>query len=99
MSCFVHAELSLLSPDRSTRILCEAGAVPVLVLLLQSSDAEVQFCSCTALRNIAAAQELHPKLLSVGSHYLLKCLLTLMSSSVPKVTEVCDYKGWATIFE
>uniref|UniRef100_A0A3B5PUN2 Vacuolar protein 8 n=1 Tax=Xiphophorus maculatus TaxID=8083 RepID=A0A3B5PUN2_XIPMA len=64
--------------------LCQAGGIPVLVLLLQSSRSEVQFYSCTALCNIAAVQEHHPKLLSVGGHYLSKSLLTLMSSSVEK---------------
>uniref|UniRef100_A0A3P9PLN5 Vacuolar protein 8 n=1 Tax=Poecilia reticulata TaxID=8081 RepID=A0A3P9PLN5_POERE len=64
--------------------LCQAGGIPVLVLLLQSSRSEVQFYSCTALCNIAAAPEHHPKLLSVGGHYLSKSLLTLMSSSVEK---------------
>lgn len=73
-------------PDWPTRILCQAGAIPVLVLLLQSVDSEVQFYSCTALCNIAAKQEHHPKMLSIGSHFLLKSLLTLMSSSVRKVT-------------
>ncbi|PWA29789.1 hypothetical protein CCH79_00007972 [Gambusia affinis] len=71
----------------STRALCQAGGIPVLVLLLQSSRSEVQFYSCTALCNIAAVQEHHPKLLSVGGHYLSKSLLTLMSSSVEKVTK------------
>lgn len=65
--------------------MCQAGAIPVLVLLLQSSDSEVQFHSCTALCNIAAAPEHHPKLLSIGGRYLAKALLTLMSSSVQKV--------------
>ncbi|KAM7376199.1 hypothetical protein PAMP_005942 [Pampus punctatissimus] len=78
------ALLYLTQSDWSTRILCQAGAIPVLVLLLQSSDSEVQFYSCTALCNIAAVQEHHPKFLSIGGHYLLKSLLTLMSSSVQK---------------
>uniref|UniRef100_A0A3Q2CJ63 Vacuolar protein 8 n=1 Tax=Cyprinodon variegatus TaxID=28743 RepID=A0A3Q2CJ63_CYPVA len=69
-----------------TQILCHAGAIPVLVLLLQSSNSEVQFYSCTALCNIAAVQEHHPKLLNIGGHYLSKSLLTLMSSSVQKVS-------------
>lgn len=78
--------------DWSTRLLCQAGAIPVLVLLLQSSDSEVQFYSCTALCNIAAIREHHPKLLSIGGHYLLKSLLTLMSSSVQKViATLVDY--------
>ncbi|KAM8737893.1 uncharacterized protein AB9X84_022793 isoform 3-T3 [Acanthopagrus schlegelii] len=64
--------------------LTQSGAIPVLVLLLQSSDSEVQFYSCAALCSIAAVQEHHQKLLSIGGHFLLKSLLTLMSSSVQK---------------
>ncbi|XP_010753475.3 vacuolar protein 8-like [Larimichthys crocea] len=78
------ALLHLTQSDWSTRILCEAGAIPVLVLLLQSSDSKVQFHSCTALCNIAADREHHPKLLSMGGDFLLKSLLTLMSSTVQK---------------
>ncbi|XP_070776613.1 uncharacterized protein [Enoplosus armatus] len=84
------ALLHLTQSDWSIRMLCRAGAIPVLVLLLQSSDSEVQFYSCTALCNIAAVQEHHPKLLSIGGHFLLKSLLTLMSSSVQKnSTQAC----------
>lgn len=72
-------------PEYSTNILCQAGAIPVLVLLLQSSDSEVQFYSCSALCNIAVFQEHHSKLLRIGGHFLLKSLLTLMCSSVQKV--------------
>ncbi|KAL7379534.1 hypothetical protein ABVT39_000880 [Epinephelus coioides] len=78
------ALLHLTQSDWSTRILCQAGAIPVLVLLLQSSDSEVQFHSCTSLCNIAAVQEHHPKLLNIGGHFLLKSLLTLVSSPVQK---------------
>ncbi|MEQ2220417.1 hypothetical protein ILYODFUR_005263 [Ilyodon furcidens] len=77
------ALLHLTQSDCSRRILCQAGAIPVLVLLLQCSNSEVQFYSCTALCNIAAIQEHHPELLSIGAH-LSKSLLTLMSSSVQK---------------
>ncbi|KAI9546138.1 hypothetical protein NQZ68_029373 [Dissostichus eleginoides] len=68
----------------SRRLLGDAGGFPVLVLLLQGSDSEVQFYSCSALCNISSAQELHPKMLSIGSHFLLKSLLTFASSSVQK---------------
>ncbi|XP_029317274.1 vacuolar protein 8-like [Cottoperca gobio] len=78
------ALLHLTQSNWSTRLLCQAGGIPVLVLLLPSSDTEVQFYSCTALCNIAAVQEHHPKLLDIGSHFLLKSLLTLVSSSVQK---------------
>ncbi|XP_034530538.1 vacuolar protein 8-like [Notolabrus celidotus] len=86
----IWALLYLTQSDWSTRILCEAGAIPVLVLLLQSSDSVVQLHSCTALCNIAAEEEHHPKLFSMGGHFLLKSLLTLMSSSVRKnSTQAC----------
>ncbi|XP_033977942.1 vacuolar protein 8-like, partial [Trematomus bernacchii] len=76
------ALLHLTHSDWSRRLLGDAGGFPVLVLLLQGSDSEVQFYSCSALCNISSARELHPKLLSIGSHFLLKSLLTLASSSV-----------------
>ncbi|KAL3049784.1 hypothetical protein OYC64_009107 [Pagothenia borchgrevinki] len=72
------ALLHLTHSDWSRRLLGEAGGFPVLVL--QGSDSEVQFYSCSALCNISSARELHPKLLSMGSHFLLKSLLTLASS-------------------
>ncbi|XP_071058817.1 uncharacterized protein [Pseudochaenichthys georgianus] len=78
------ALLHLTHSDWSRGLLGEAGGFPVLVLLLQGSDSEVQFYSCSALCNISSARELHPKLLSIGSHFLLKSLLTLASSSVQK---------------
>ncbi|XP_039898511.1 vacuolar protein 8-like isoform X2 [Simochromis diagramma] len=78
------ALLHLTQSDWSTRLLCQAGAIPVLLLLLQSSDSEVQFYSCTALCNIAAIHEHHPRLLRIGGHYLSRSLLTLMSSPVKK---------------
>ncbi|XP_041810152.1 vacuolar protein 8-like isoform X1 [Chelmon rostratus] len=84
------ALLHLTQSDCSTRILCQAGAIPVLVLLLQSSDSVLQFYSCTALCNIAAVPEHHPQLLGIGGHFLLKSLLTLVSSSVRKnSTQAC----------
>lgn len=72
--------------------MCQAGAIPVLVPLLQSSDSEVQFYSCSALCNIAAFQEHHSKLLSIGGHFLLKSLLTLISSSVERVSSMDPFK-------
>uniref|UniRef100_A0A674NH76 Vacuolar protein 8 n=1 Tax=Takifugu rubripes TaxID=31033 RepID=A0A674NH76_TAKRU len=78
------ALLHLTQSGKIAQIMCQAGAIPVLVPLLQSSDSEVQFYSCSALCNIAAFQEHHSKLLSIGGHFLLKSLLTLMSSSVER---------------
>lgn len=72
--------------------MCEAGAIPVLLPLLQSSDSEVQFYSCSALTNVAAFREHRSKLISIGGRYLLKSLLTLMSSSVERVSSVHAFK-------
>uniref|UniRef100_A0A3B4FK64 Vacuolar protein 8 n=1 Tax=Pundamilia nyererei TaxID=303518 RepID=A0A3B4FK64_9CICH len=91
------ALLHLTQSDWSTRLLCQAGAIPVLLLLLQSSDSEVQFYSCTALCNIAAIHEHHPRLLRIGGHYLSRSLLTLMSSPVKKVTLNMSYFNLTTI--
>uniref|UniRef100_A0A3Q0SDH1 Vacuolar protein 8 n=1 Tax=Amphilophus citrinellus TaxID=61819 RepID=A0A3Q0SDH1_AMPCI len=82
-----NATWAILHLTRSGGIIsfeCHSGAIPVLLLLLQSSDSEVQFYSCTALCNIAAMQEHHPRLLRIEGHYLSRCLLTLMSSPVKK---------------
>ncbi|TWW71795.1 hypothetical protein D4764_16G0002920 [Takifugu flavidus] len=86
------ALLHLTQSGCSTRIMCQAGAIPVLVPLLQSSDSEVQFYSCSALCNIAAFQEHHSKLLSIGVAIQeqlmeLDCVLplkVLMKSSSPE---------------
>lgn len=66
--------------------MCEAGAIPVLLPLLQSADSEVQFYSCSALTNVAAFREHRSKLMGIGGRFLLKSLLTLMSSSVERVS-------------
>ena len=72
-------------PGWSRRVLCGVGAVPVLAVLLQSSDSRVQFYGCAALCNLAADGELRGHLLRAGERHLLKALLTLMSSPVHKV--------------
>lgn len=72
--------------------MCEAGAIPVLLPLLQSSDSEVQFYSCSVLTNVAASRVHRSKLISVGGHFLLKSLLTLMSSSVERVSSLHAFK-------
>uniref|UniRef100_A0A672ZSL6 Vacuolar protein 8 n=1 Tax=Sphaeramia orbicularis TaxID=375764 RepID=A0A672ZSL6_9TELE len=77
------ALLHLTQSERSTKLLCQAGAIPVLVLLLQSSDSELQFYSCTTLCNIALVPELHPQLLRIGGRYLLKSLAVMESLCVP----------------
>lgn len=79
-------------PECSARIMCEAGAIPVLLPLLQSSDSEVQFYSCFALTNVAAFREPRSKLIAIGGRFLLKSLLTLMSSSVERVSSLHTFK-------
>ncbi|KAI4799194.1 hypothetical protein KUCAC02_017865 [Chaenocephalus aceratus] len=81
----------LASSESSREAVMLEGVKPLLALAKsydpreqQGSDSEVQFYSCSALCNISSARELHPKLLSIGSHFLLKSLLTLASSSVQK---------------
>ncbi|KAL0969779.1 hypothetical protein UPYG_G00232180 [Umbra pygmaea] len=80
----VWALSNLTLSERTMRVICQEGAIPVLVLLLQSSNYEVQFYSCSALGNIATVPENHPTMLAFGNHFLLKSLLTLMSSAVEK---------------
>lgn len=90
---FYNAKQCLfLYPDCSVRIMCEAGAIPVLLPLLHSSDSEVQFYSCSALTKVAAFREHRSKLISIGGHFLLKSLLTLMSSSVERVSSAHAFK-------
>lgn len=91
--CFITPNnVSILTQDCSTRIMCEAGAIPVLLPLLQSSDSDVQFYSCSALTNVAAFREQRSKLISIRGHFLLKSLLTLTSSSVERVSSVHAFK-------
>ncbi|XP_019909554.2 vacuolar protein 8 isoform X2 [Esox lucius] len=86
----VWALLNLTLSEGTMKVLCREGAIPVLALLLQSSNYKVQFYSCSALSNIAMFPEHHPKMLGIGDSFLLKSLLTLMSSSVEKnATQAC----------
>ncbi|KAI1895772.1 hypothetical protein AGOR_G00110220 [Albula goreensis] len=80
----VGALLNLTRSERMLEALCREGALPVLALLLQSADSEVQFYSCCALRNVAAVPEYHPRMLGIGDCFLLKSLLSLLSSPVEK---------------
>ena len=89
--------MALCPPVRSRRVLCRAGAVPVLVVLLQCSDSRVQFYGCSALLHLAADPEHHARLLHIGERYLLKALLTLMSSPVNKVQAEGGGQLWIPI--
>ncbi|XP_030644651.1 vacuolar protein 8-like [Chanos chanos] len=80
----VRALLNLTESENTMRALCEEGVIPVLAILLLSTDSEVQFYSCCALNKIAAVPKYHPRMLCIGDHFLLKSLISLMSSSVQR---------------
>lgn len=82
----VGAILNLTRSERIKSILCREGALPVLTLLLQSADSEIQYYSCASLGNIAANPEHHKAMLAIGDKFLLRMLVSLMSSSVQKVS-------------
>lgn len=82
----VGAILNLTRSERIKSILCREGALPVLTLLLQSADSEIQYYSCASLGNIAANLEHHKAMLAIGDKFLLRMLVSLMSSSVQKVS-------------
>ncbi|MBN3303635.1 VAC8 protein, partial [Amia calva] len=80
----VGAILNLTRCEKTMSVLCTEGVIPLLALLLQSPDSEVQYYSCSALSNIATRPEHHPAMLQLGNRYLLRALLSLMSSPVEK---------------
>ncbi|CAH2250420.1 vacuolar 8-like isoform X1 [Pelobates cultripes] len=82
----VGAILNLTRSERIKSILCRKGALPVLTLLLQSDDAEIQYYSCASLGNIAANPDHHQAMLAIGDGFILSMLVSLMSSSVQKVS-------------
>ncbi|KAL7871850.1 hypothetical protein SRHO_G00068330 [Serrasalmus rhombeus] len=87
----VRALHNLTKSERTMCVLCEEGVIPVLALLLQSADSNIQFYSCSAVSNIAAAPKHHAKLLQLGDRFLLKSLVSLMGSSVLKnSTQACQ---------
>ncbi|KXH40296.1 hypothetical protein CNYM01_07789 [Colletotrichum nymphaeae SA-01] len=69
---------------RNRQQLVNAGAIPVLVQLLSSSDVDVQYYCTTALSNIAVDANNRRKLAQTESK-LVSSLVTLMDSSSPKV--------------
>ncbi|XP_019405746.1 PREDICTED: vacuolar protein 8-like isoform X1 [Crocodylus porosus] len=81
----VGAILNLTQSEWIQQVLCREGALPVLTLLLESPDAEVQYYSCTALSNLAANSHHHEAMLRTGDGFLLRTLISLLSSSVEKV--------------
>ncbi|XP_052530764.1 uncharacterized protein LOC128076738 [Tympanuchus pallidicinctus] len=80
----VGAILNLTQSERIQLVLCKEGALPVLTLLLESPDSEVQYYSCAALSNIAANTQHHEAMLRIGDRFLLRMLISLLSSSVDK---------------
>ncbi|KXH40343.1 vacuolar protein 8 [Colletotrichum salicis] len=70
--------------DENRQQLVNAGAIPVLVQLLSSSDVDVQYYCTTALSNIAVDANNRRKLAQTESK-LVSSLVTLMDSSSPKV--------------
>lgn len=71
-------------PDENRQQLVNAGAIPVLVQLLSSSDVDVQYYCTTALSNIAV-DATNRKKLAQSEPKLVQSLVNLMDSSSPKV--------------
>ncbi|KAM6271736.1 uncharacterized protein M6G45_003108 isoform 1-T1 [Spheniscus humboldti] len=82
----VGAILNLTQSEKIQQVLCKEGALPVLALLLESPDSEVQYYSCAALSNMAANIQHHEAMLRPGNRFLLRTLISLLSSSVDKVS-------------
>ena len=81
----LQISVSILTKVDDNRIqLVSAGAIPVLVQLLSSSDVDVQYYCTTALSNIAVDNG-NRKRLSQGEPRLVQSLVHLMDSSSPKV--------------
>ncbi len=70
--------------DENRQQLVNAGAIPVLVQLLSSSDVDVQYYCTTALSNIAVDAG-NRKRLAQNETRLVQSLVHLMDSSSPKV--------------
>jgi len=70
--------------DENRQQLVNAGAIPVLVQLLSSSDVDVQYYCTTALSNIAV-DATNRKKLAQNENRLIQSLVNLMDSSSPKV--------------
>lgn len=70
--------------DENRQQLVNAGAIPVLVQLLSSSDVDVQYYCTTALSNVAVDSNNRRKL-AQNEQRLVQSLVNLMDSSSPKV--------------
>ncbi|XP_035755726.1 vacuolar protein 8 isoform X4 [Egretta garzetta] len=82
----VGAIFNLTQSEKIQQVLCKEGALPVLALLLESPDSEVQYYSCAALSNVAANVQHHEAMLRPSNRFLLQTLISLLSSSVDKVS-------------
>ncbi|XP_061234461.1 uncharacterized protein LOC133225735 isoform X2 [Neopsephotus bourkii] len=82
----VGAILNLTQSEKIQQVLCKEGALPVLALLLESPDSEVQYYSCAALSNVAANVQYHEAMLRPSNRFVLRTLISLLSSSVDKVS-------------
>ncbi|XP_068006419.1 uncharacterized protein [Melanerpes formicivorus] len=78
--------MTLAVSEKIQQVLCKEGALPVLALLLDSPDSEVQYYSCVALSNVAANVQHHEAMLRPSNRFLLHTLISLLSSSVDKVS-------------
>ena len=76
-------------PDENRQQLVNAGAIPVLVGLLNSPDTDVQYYCTTALSNIAVDGRniaFHPKLLK-GAYPVLGVNRKKLAQSEPKLVQ------------
>lgn len=71
--------------DDNRQQLVNAGAIPVLVQLLSSSDVDVQYYCTTALSNIAVDSTNRKKLAQTESRLVQSLVHLMMDSSNPKV--------------
>lgn len=71
--------------DDNRQQLVNAGAIPVLVQLLSSSDVDVQYYCTTALSNIAVDSANRKRLAQTESRLVQSLVHLMMDSSTPKV--------------
>lgn len=71
--------------DDNRQQLVNAGAIPVLVQLLSSSDVDVQYYCTTALSNIAVDSNNRKRLAQTESRLVQSLVHLMMDSSTPKV--------------
>ena len=76
-----------LFPDEHRQQLADAGAVPVLVSLLNSPDTDVQYSCTTALSNIA-----------LDSAYILRRPMCLPNVKLPMQRSTNSKLSWQTVY-